>query len=123
MSPLPQRSSSHRAGFPPGPNSTSGFSGFIRRLSTSSNYTGGVDPTSLIDNQIPNVLLRPASLPTVHQYTLKSSAFVAVKSHARNAQDAPLLYFGEDITGYVIFSLSDSSDIQRVDVVVSPFSS
>jgi hypothetical protein len=56
-------------------------------------------------------------LPTVHQYTLKSRgrdyAFITVKSHALNAQDPPLLYFGEDITGFVILSLSDLSDMQR----------
>jgi hypothetical protein len=122
MSPLPLRSSSHRASLP-GPNSTSGVSGFLRRLSTSSSYTGAIDPKSLIDNRIPDVLLGPASLPTVHQYTLKSSASIIVKSHAINAQGPPLLYFGEDIAGCVILSLSDLSDMQRVDVVVSPFPS
>jgi hypothetical protein len=122
MSPLSLRSSSHRAGLPAGPNSASGVSGFLRRLSTPSNYTA-IDPTSLFDYEIPDVLLRPDSLPTVHQYTLKSSAFIIVKSHALNAQDPPLLYFGEDITGYVILSPSDLSDMQRVDVVVSPFPS
>jgi hypothetical protein len=82
--------------------------------------TGAIDPTGLIDNQIPDVLLHPASLPTAHRYTLKSNAFIIIKSHALNAQDPPLLYFGEDITGHV---LSHLSDIQRVDVVVSPFPS
>jgi hypothetical protein len=82
--------------------------------------TDAIDPTGPIDNQIPDVLLHPASLPTAHQYTLKSNAFILIKSHALDAQDPPLLYFGEDITGYV---LSDLSDIQRVDVVVSPFPS
>jgi hypothetical protein len=92
------------------------MSGYLRRRSTSSNYSGA----SLIDNQIPDVLLRTASRRTGHQYTLKSNAFIIIKSHAYDAQDPPLLYFGEDIIGYV---LSDPSDIQRVDVVVSPFPS
>ena len=96
------------------------MSGYLRRRSTSSNYSGAIDTTSLIDSQIPDVLLRTTSHRTVHQYTLKSNAFIIIKSHAYDAQDPPLLYFGEDVIGYV---LSDPSDIQRVDVVVSPFPS
>jgi hypothetical protein len=134
MYPMSQRSSSHRASLPPaGPNSKSGVSALLRRFSTPSNYTGGVvsvgqpavDPMSLIDNQIHDPLSCPASPPTVHQYILKSRgkdyAFIIVKSHALNGQDPPLLYFGEDITGYVILSLSDLSDMQRMDVAVSQF--
>ena len=132
MSPKPLRPSSHRASLPE-PNSSSGVSGLLRRLSTQSNYTSGVvsagqpanDPTGLIDDQIHDLLFHPASPPTVHQHTLKSHgkdyAFIIVKSHALNAKDTPLLYFGEDITCYVIFSFSDLSDMQRVDVAVSPF--
>ena len=130
MYPMSVRSTSHRASLPTGPNSTSGVPALLRRFSNPSNYTGGVlsagqaviDPTSLVDNQIHDVLL-----PTVHQYILKSRgrdyALIIVKSHAVNAEDPPLLYFGEDIgediTGYVILSLSDLSDMQRMDVVVS----
>jgi len=135
MSPLlPLRSSSsHRISLPTGPNSTSGFSDLVRRFSTPSNYTGGVvspgqpaiDPASLIGNQIHDVSLHPDSPPTVHRYTLKSRgreyAFIFVRSHALNTEDPPLLYFGEDITGCVILSLSDLSDMQSMDVVVSPF--
>jgi hypothetical protein len=125
---MPVRSTSHRASLPTGPNSTSGVSALLRRFSNPSNYTGGVvsagqaviDPTSLVDNQIHDVLL-----PTAHQYILKSRgrdyALIIVKSHALNAEDPPLLYFGEDITGCVILSLSDLSDMQRMDVVVSWF--
>lgn len=133
MYPMPLHSSSHRASLPAGPNSTSGVSALLRRFSNPSNYTGGVvsvgqpaiDPTSLIDNQNHDDLWHPASPPTAHQYILKSRgrdyAFIIVKSHALNAEDPPLLYFGEDITGYVILSLSDLSDMQRMDVVVSQF--
>jgi hypothetical protein len=102
----------HSNSYHAGPSSTPGF---LRRRSTSSNYSDAIDTTSLIDSQIPDVSHR-----TVHQYTLKSNAFIIIKSHAYDAQDPPLLYFGEDIIGYV---LSDPSDIQRVDVVVSPFPS
>ena len=84
-----------------------------------------IDPASLIDNQIHDVSLHPDPPPTLHQYTLKSRgrdyAFIFVRSHALNTEDPPLLYFGEDITGYVILSLSDLSDMQSMDVVVSPF--
>jgi len=130
---MPLHSSSHRSTLPAVPNSTSGVSALLRRFSTPSNNNGGVvsagqptiDPTSLIDNQIHDVLLHPASPPTVHQCILKSRgrdyAFIIVKSHALNAEDPPLLYSGEDITGYVILSLSDLSDMQRIDVVVSQF--
>lgn len=133
MYPMPLGSSSHRASLPAGPNSTSRVSALLRRFSNPSNYNGGVvsvgqpaiDPTSLIDNQNHDVLWRPASPPTAHQYILKSRgrdyAFIIVKSHALNAEDPPLLYFGEDITGYVILSPSDLSDMQRMDVVVSQF--
>ena len=122
---MPLRSSSHRASLPTGNNSTFGVSALLRRFSTPSNYSGGVVYDRFIDNQIHDVLLHPASPPTVHQYILKSRgrdyAVIIVKSHALNAEDPPLLYFGEDITGYVILSPSDLSDMQRMDVVVSQF--
>jgi hypothetical protein len=109
------------------------MSPILRRFSTSSTSTGGVvlggqpavDPTSLIDNQIRDALLYPASHPTIHPYILNSRgkdySFIIVKSHALNAQDTPLLYYGEDIPVYVILSLSDLGDMQRMDVVVSQF--
>ena len=83
-----------------------------------------IDPTNLIDNQVHDVSLHPASPPTIqHQYTLKSRgrdyAFIIIKSHALNAQEPPLLYFGEGITGCVTLSRSDLSDMQSMDVVVS----
>ena len=62
---------------------------------------------------------------TVHEYNLKSRgrdyAIITVKSHARTALDTPLLYFGEEIKGFVILSLNDLIDMWNVDVVVSPF--
>jgi len=69
--------------------------------------------------------LHPAASATVHQYILKSRgreyAKIIVRSHSPNAHDPPVLYFGEDISGYVILSLSDLSDMQSMDVVVSQF--
>jgi len=60
-----------------------------------------------------------------HQYHLKSRgrdyALVTVASHAPNVQDSPLLYFGEELEGFVALSLNDMNDMQGVDVVVSQF--
>jgi len=79
-----------------------------------------------------NAQLHHASFfPTVpsdtvhHQYNLKSRgrdyALITVASHARNVQDSPLLYFGEELKGFVALSLNDLRDVQSVDVVVSRF--
>jgi hypothetical protein len=105
----------------------------LRRFSTPSPYTGSgnasarqpaIDPTALIHDDASLHPLYPASsADTVHQYNLKSrgrdDAIITVKSHARTAQDPPLLYFGEEIKGFVILSLTDLSDMQNMDVVVS----
>jgi hypothetical protein len=60
-----------------------------------------------------------------HQYNLKSRgrdyALITVASHARNLQDSPLLYFGEELKGFVALSLNDLNDVQSMDVVVSQF--
>jgi hypothetical protein len=60
-----------------------------------------------------------------HQYHLKSRgkdyAFITVASHAPNVKDSPLLYFGEEVRGYVALSLNALSDMQSVDVTVSHF--
>ncbi len=131
MSAIPLRSS--HTSLPSRPNSTSGVSALLRRFSSPSNYTGGVasvgqpvtDPMNLINDQVQDASLYPALHPTVHRYTLKSRgrdyAEIIVRSHAHNSQDPPLLYFGEDIAGYVILSLSDLGDLQSMDVVVSLF--
>jgi hypothetical protein len=127
MSPIPLHPSLHHTSFPSGPRSTSGVSAFLRRFSNPSNYAGGArqpakDPLSLIGDQV-HALLHPASSTTVHQYILKSCgreyAQIIVKSHAPNAHNPPVLYFGEDITGHVVLSHSDLSDMQSMDVVVS----
>ena len=73
------------------------------------------DDASLIQD------LYPAN--TVHEYNLKSLgrdyAIITVKSHARTALDTPLLYFGEELKGFVILSLNNLSDMQNMDVAVS----
>jgi hypothetical protein len=60
-----------------------------------------------------------------HQYHLKSRgrdyAFVTVASHAPNVKDSPLLYFGEEVRGFMALSLNALSDMQSVDVAVSHF--
>lgn len=69
-----------------------------------------------------------ASVPadTVHEYNLKSRwreyAVLTIKSHARTVQDPPLLYFGEEIKGFVILSRADLDGMQGIDVVVSGLS-
>lgn len=70
---------------------------------------------------IPNV---PSEV--VHQYTLTSRgrdcALITVTSHAQNAQDPPLLYFGEELKGSVVLPSNNGlSDMRSIDVVVSQF--
>ena len=79
-----------------------------------------------------NAQARHASFfPTVpsdtvhHQYNLRSRgrdyALITVASHAPNVQDSPLLYFGEELKGFVALSLNDLNDMQSMDVMVSQF--
>ena len=78
-----------------------------------------------------NAQVRPSFSPTVpsdtvhHQYHLKSRgrdyALISVASHAPNVKDTPLLYFGEEMTGFVALSLNSLSGMQSVDVVVCHF--
>ena len=60
-----------------------------------------------------------------HQYNLKSRgrdyALITVASHAPNVQDSPLLYFGEELKGFVALSLNDLRDVQSMDIVVGQF--
>ena len=72
--------------------------------------------------------LYPVSLPdpdTVHQYNFKSLgrdyAFLTVWSHACNVRDTPLLYYEEEIRGFVSLSLTDLRDMMSLNVVVSQF--
>jgi hypothetical protein len=85
-----------------------------------------VDPATPIHDQVHNASLIPTvPTETIHEYTLKSRgrdyALITVTSHAPNAQDIPLLYFGEELKGFVVLSLSDLNDMQNMDVVVSQF--
>ena len=60
-----------------------------------------------------------------HQYNLKSRgrdyALITVASHAADIQGYPLLYFGEELKGFVALSLNDLNDMLSIDVVVSWF--
>jgi hypothetical protein len=96
-----------------------------RRTTISSQAS--VDPATPIHDQVHNASLIPTvRSETVHEYPLKSRgreyALIIVPSHASNAQDIPLLYFGEELNGFVVLSLSDLNEIQSMDVVVSQFS-
>lgn len=136
MRPTPISSPS-RASLPTGSNQHKfSAAALLRRFSNPSTYTDNalrqptaepaIDPTTLIHDQVHDASLYPASpAGTVHQYNLtsrgKDYAIITVNSHAHNAQDPPLLYFGEEIKGFVILSLSGLNDMQNMDVVVSRF--
>ena len=117
-----------RPSLPSGPSSIFDAAPFVRKSIPGSHPTAqpATVPTSHIHDRILDALLHPASAAdTVHQYNLKSRgrdyAIIAVKSHARTALDTTLLYFGEEIKGFVILSLNDLSDMQNMDVAVSWF--
>jgi hypothetical protein len=83
------------------------------------------DIVSLKDSAPPPESSITAPADTVHQYMLKSRwkyhALVTVMSHATNARDSPLLYFGEELKGFVELTLDNLSGMQSMDVVVSRF--
>lgn len=81
---------------------------------------------ALFHNQVHNASLYPlSSAGTIHQYDRKSRGrdySIQVRSHARDAQYPPLLYFGEEIEGSVILlSLANLNDVEKMDAVVSQF--
>ncbi|KAF8485988.1 hypothetical protein DFH94DRAFT_163201 [Russula ochroleuca] len=135
------RPSSNRTSLPLGPNPKFSATALFRRFSNPSTYStngnalGGqpaalppIDPTSIIHNQVHDASLYPANPPsTVHEYNLKSRgkdyALIIVTSHALDVHDTPLLYFGEEIKGYVMLSRTDLSDMQSMDVVLQVFDS
>ncbi|KAI0300817.1 hypothetical protein BC826DRAFT_1102149 [Russula brevipes] len=135
----PNAVSPRPASWPSGSSRSSGATPLLRRFSTPSPYTGGnivaepghsreqpaVDPTNKLQDQVIDASSAPAD--TVHQYNLKSRgriyALITVKSHAPNARDPPLLYFGEELTGFVILSLNDLSGMQSMDVMLRMFDS
>ena len=57
-----------------------------------------------------------------HQYTLRSRgkdwALLHVWSRAHGAQERPLLYVGDDVSGRVSMALGKLGEIQRVEVIV-----
>ena len=83
-------------------------------------------PTEQTHDQVEDAPLYPSSpMSTVHQYTLKcrgrNYASIVVMSHARNAQDPPLLYIGEELKGSIALYLNDLNGMQSMHVVVSQF--
>src|SRR5579863_3064947 len=123
----------HRTSIPPEATRTFPATALLRRFSTPSPYTAAGQPVAqpsiepMVHNQVHDASFIPtASSETVHQYILTSRgreyAFVTVTSHALDPQDIPLLFFGEELRGFVVLSLSDLNDMQNMDVVVSPFS-
>jgi hypothetical protein len=125
----------HSASVSPGSNQTFPATALLRRFSTPSPYTAtgqpvaqpSRDPTNLVQDQVHDASFTPAvHSETIHPYILTSRgreyALITVTSHAPNAQDIPLLYFGDELKGFVALSINDLNDMQSMDVVVSQFS-
>jgi hypothetical protein len=124
----------HRTSISPGSNKTFPVTALLRRFSTPSPYTTtgqpvaqpSNDPRNLVHDQVHDASFTPAvPSETIHHYTLTSRgreyALITVTSHAPNAQDIPLLYFGDELKGFVVLSIDDLNDMQSMDVVVSQF--
>jgi len=82
-----------------------------------------IDLANQLHSQVHDISSCPAvSADTEHQYSLKSRgrdyALITVKSHALNAHDPPLLYFGEVLKGFVVLSLNDLGEVRSIDVVL-----
>ncbi|KAH9960942.1 hypothetical protein BC827DRAFT_1267989 [Russula dissimulans] len=135
MSPPPIPS--QRLSLPFGPRPPSGISSILRRFSTPSQYLveepepaeeSAFLPTMQTHDQVNDASSHTTSpMSTVHQYNLKSRgrdyAYIIVTSHARNSQDPPQLYIGEELQGYVALSLNDLSGMQSMHVVFQMFDS
>jgi hypothetical protein len=94
-----------------------------------------LDPAHPKHLPLPDLYLKDPALPpvssttipanTAHQYKLVSRgrdfALIAVMSRARNARDSPLLYFGEELKGFIEMSLDDLNGTRSMEVMVSPF--
>ena len=116
-------------------------SSLLRRYSEPPAYTAfrassehSHSPTGPPDGLFPptSVLAGPSSpvmasmhpeLTCEHYYPLKFRgkdwATVYIWSRAHDAQDRPLLYVGDDVSGRVSMALGKLGEIQRVEVVVS----
>jgi hypothetical protein len=84
--------------------------------------SSSIDPTQ---DQVHDASVIPkVPSETLHQYTPsrpRDYALITVTSHAQNAQDPPLLYFGEELKGSVVLPSGGLSDMRSIDVVVSQF--
>ena len=106
----------------------------LRRFSTPSPYTGGnaaagqpaehpIDTASQAHNQVHDPAVVPAGTVTAHKYNLMSRgrhyALITVTSHASKGRDPPLLYFGEELSGFIVLSRGDLGSMLSMDVAVS----
>jgi hypothetical protein len=130
----PSQMSSRPSSIALAPTPTFDATSLLRRFSMPSPYTGGnsatgqpaahpMDPASQANNQVHDPVVAPAN--TVHEYNLMSRgrnyALVTVMSRAANGQDPPLLYFGEELGGFIVLSQNDLESMGSMDVVVSCF--
>ncbi|KAI0303672.1 hypothetical protein B0F90DRAFT_1916642 [Multifurca ochricompacta] len=64
---------------------------------------------------------------TFHRYNLvsrgKDYALVIIQSRAANPEDTPLLYFGEEVTGFIVLSQADLSNMRIIEIALQTFNS
>jgi hypothetical protein len=121
----------HGTSIPPESNKKIPVAALLHRSSTLPPYTMVEQPVDLpsigpAHDQGHDAPFAPPVPPkAVHQYTLRSRgrdyARITIASRAKNAQDHPLLHFGEELEGSVVFSPNDLNDMRSIDVVVSFF--
>jgi len=113
---------------------TSGY--FFRQLSVPPPYTlteqhvahPSIDSraTTRVNTQVHHASFFPTvpSGTSQHRYNLKSRGrgypLITVASHVPNIQGS-LLYFGEELKGFVALSFNDLNDVQSAGFVVSQF--
>ncbi|KAI0255031.1 hypothetical protein BJV78DRAFT_1151862 [Lactifluus subvellereus] len=110
----------------------------LRRFSMPSPYTGGnaaagqpaahpIDPASQAHNQVRDPAVVPADAVTVHKYNLMSRgrdyALITVTSHASDGRDPPLLYFGEELRGFIVLLQGDLESMRSMDIILQLFDS
>jgi hypothetical protein len=134
MAPI-DRIRSDRASISAKPSPPFDADAYLRRFSTPSPYTGlnsathqstvqlTAEPSSQKHGVVPS---SKTPFHTVHKYILTSRgrdyATIVVMSRAHNIQDTPLLHFGDELNGLIVLPRDSLSDMQSMEVVVSPFS-
>ena len=80
--------------------------------------------SSTTEQAVPQLVMEPSSYTTngVHDYVLMSHGTdyvrVEVSSRGLNNPD-PMLYIGEDLTGFIVLSPGGLRAMQRIDLIVS----